>query len=254
MIELRELRQGDFSFDENWFVYRSAPDHGGNSVVEEEIVGIVILSQSCDIVRDASERPYLEVCPLVQIKQDSILNEIQKGLRPRYAYVPQAAEQMLVADLDRVMTVDKAHASSWKFQKGCINGQEQRHFASALARKRTRFALPDDIVQRLRPLQTRILKKHPRDSPEGRLLRLMKEIRLLAFPSWESSRTVTLYFFFPEEIEIAPEAENQCALWIDSLGETAGNPTFEGIATHYSALSAWEYRMSVPLDLDHLSG
>ncbi len=44
------------------------------------------------------------------------------------------------------------------------------------------------------------------------------------------------------------------AAWIDSLGETAGNPTFEGIATHYSALSAWEYRMSVPLDLDHLSG
>lgn len=65
MIQLPELRQGDFSFDENWFVYRVAPDGDGESLFEEPIIGIVVLSQSCDIVRDSAERPYLEVCPLV---------------------------------------------------------------------------------------------------------------------------------------------------------------------------------------------
>lgn len=167
MIELPELRQGDFTFDENWFVYRAAPDENGNSLVEEPILGIVVLSQSCDIVRDYTESPYLEVCPLVRIESAHVLSEISKGLHPRYAYVPAAAPEMLVADLDRIMTVDKVVVSAWTFNKGCSTVDQQVRFAAATARKRSRFAFPDEIVQLLRPLQSRIVKKHSKDSPEG---------------------------------------------------------------------------------------
>lgn len=149
MIELPELRQGDFTFDENWFVYRVVPDENGNSLVEEPIIGIVVLSQSCDIVRDYAERPYLEVCPLVRIEEDHLVSEISKGLRPRYAYVPAAAPDMLVADLDRIMTVDKSVVSAWMFQRGCSTVDQQVRFAAATARKRSRFAFPDAIAHLL---------------------------------------------------------------------------------------------------------
>lgn len=44
MPDLLELRQGDISYNEHWFVYRSLSDKYGNTLVEEEIEGIVILS------------------------------------------------------------------------------------------------------------------------------------------------------------------------------------------------------------------
>jgi hypothetical protein len=82
MEDLRELRQGDISYDGKWFVYVSSPDDRGNSIVEEEIEGVVVLSQSCDIVRSYEERPYIELAPLVYIKDKQVIGEIQKGARP----------------------------------------------------------------------------------------------------------------------------------------------------------------------------
>ena len=253
MIELPELRQGDYSFDENWFVYRVAPDKNENSLIEEPIIGIVVLSQSCDIVRDSAERPFLEVCPLVRIEENQLVSEISKGLRPRYAYVPAAAPDMLVADLDRIMTVDKTVVSAWTFQRGCSTVDQQVRFAAATARKRSRFAFPDEIVQLLRPLQSRILKKHSKDSPEGNRLRQLQEIRVVAIPSWIDPESLTFYFIFPEDVEIAPDVEQQCALWTDLVQSPSGESFCDHVATHYSTLSAREYLNSIALDLDHLS-
>jgi hypothetical protein len=175
MTDLLELRQGDFSYNEKWFVYRSTPDKTGNTLVEEKTEGIVILSQTCDIIRSPQDRPYLEVSPLVRIDEPHVLREIRNGSRPRYAYIPAAAADMLAVDLDRVMTIDKAVASEWSFRRGCADTSEQTRFAHAIARKRNRFAFPDELVEVLRPLQQRIIKKHAKNSPEGNLLRILKE-------------------------------------------------------------------------------
>lgn len=254
MEALRELRQGDISYDGKWFVYVSLPDGRGNYIVEEEIEGVVVLSQSCDIVRSYEERPYIEVAPLVLIKDQQVIGEIQKGARPRYAYIPSAASRMLVGDLDRVMTIDKELASEWSFLQGCMTLMEQRQFAAAIARKRSRFAFPDDLVHLLSPLQKRVKKKHSKESPEGRLLRILKEIRIIASPSWEESEvSLTFYFIAPENTEITVELEQQCDRWIDALEETAIYTSFDVQVLPYSALSAWEYINSIPLDLDYLS-
>jgi hypothetical protein len=57
-------------------------------------------------VRTCTSRPFIEVVPLVEVDEPS-LREVQKGRRPQYAYIPGAAGLKLVADLDRVMTVEK---------------------------------------------------------------------------------------------------------------------------------------------------
>lgn len=254
MTDLQELRQGDIIYHEHWFVYLSTPDDSGRTLVEEEVEGFVVLSQTCDIVRSYAERPYLEVCPLVKIEDEQSYQTIQRGMRPRYAYIPAKEPQRLVADLDRIMTVDKSRASNWNLHKGCRTAVEQQKFAQAIARKRNRFAFPDELVELLRTMQRRIVKKHSRNSAEGELLRVLQEIRIAFTPAMEADQiSCFVYFIVADESLITQELEEQCTAWIELINPTSKYISFDAIIASYNGISALEYIKSIPLDLDYLS-
>jgi hypothetical protein len=109
-------RQGDCVLGDHWFVHRintayvvtdagRAAADAGVDLAEQQVVGLVVVSQTCDVVRSCEERPFVEVCPVVEVDEDR-LHEIERGRRPSYASLPLLAAQRLVADLDRVMTVE----------------------------------------------------------------------------------------------------------------------------------------------------
>lgn len=121
---LREWRQGDATLDDGVFLVhladkrfplttfaqeRLADVQAEHNVFEvlSDVHGLAIVTQTCDVVRNCEGREYAEVSPLVQIEPDWI-QDIQKGRRPRYAYLPGLADRNLVVDLDRTMTVEKA--------------------------------------------------------------------------------------------------------------------------------------------------
>lgn len=58
------------------------------------------------------------------------------------------------------MTVEKAVVASWTRTDGCRTDEQRRAFATALSRKRARFAFPDDFVAAARQLQDRLADKH----------------------------------------------------------------------------------------------
>lgn len=69
--ELQTWCQGDFVLGEQWFVHRFNPqfpltpdstkqDAEENDLVESEVKGLVVVTQTCDIVRYCCERPFLE--------------------------------------------------------------------------------------------------------------------------------------------------------------------------------------------------
>ncbi|MGE0867559.1 MAG: hypothetical protein AB7P03_03290 [Kofleriaceae bacterium] len=137
-------RQGDCVLGEHWFAYRV---HGEDPDLREEPVdGFVVLTQTCDIVRQSAERPVLEVCPLVEMEEKHLV-EIERGYRPRYAHVATLSPKRLVADLDRVMSIEKRVAAGWQRVPGWTSDAEARRFANAIGRKRTRFALRRDQLQ-----------------------------------------------------------------------------------------------------------
>ena len=184
---LQAWRQGDCTLEPQWFVHRINPSltltaaglaaaRESAELAEQQVNGLVVVSQTCDIVRACQERPYLEVCPLVRVS-DETLHQIERGRKPAYAYLPQLADRQLVADLDRTMTVEKAMILCWNRIPGCASDPEVRSFAQALARKRARFAFPDDFNLWARKLQGRLVDKHDRDSPEGRALRAPRSAR-----------------------------------------------------------------------------
>jgi hypothetical protein len=266
---LKDWSQGDYVLGAQWFVHRfdpsSAITDASNETIkidatanltESPVQGLVVLTQTCDIVRSCVERAYITVAPLVEV-DEGIARQIERGRRPNYADIPALRSERLVADLDRVMTVEKAIVATWNRGSGCRNAAEARRFAEALKRNRSRFAFPDDFVTDVAPdLSKRLQDKHDKDTDEGRALRALREVRITASPSWEAER-VTLWFWFIHHKEHS-DFENKAwstwlPAWLKLVKNTDRFPAVNGAATTLADMKAEDYVTSDPLDLDYLS-
>lgn len=148
--------------------------------------GLVVITQTCDIRRSSLQRPYIEVCPLVHV-DPTIAASAAAGERPNYAAIPALGDSA-VADLDRVMTVEKGWLSSATIVSGWNTDQEIRRFQAAVARRYQRFAFPDDFTMSMNRLRDKIISRHGKGtSPEGQLFAVLKQIRVSADPHWSAN-------------------------------------------------------------------
>jgi hypothetical protein len=217
------------------------------------VLGFALVTQTCDIVRSCKDRPFVEVCPLVEV-DNARLKEIERGRRPGYGFLPMLAPQRLVADLDRVMTVEKPVLAEWTRTPGWTTDAEGRAFAAALARKRVRFAFPDDFTALVEELQRRLQEKHDKESPEGRGLRALREIRVQATPSWDGPEVTLLSWFVRQDAD--SEGTGWPGLldaWLRLVPATGRFSTVHGQVASLEEMNALDYVGSDPLDLDHLS-
>ena len=263
---LAEWRQGDCALGEHRFVHRIDPsvpvtDAGRDAskedddLAEQEVPGFAVVTQTCDVVRSCAERPFVEICPLVEVDDDR-LREIQRSRRPTYAFVPLLSASKLVADLDRVMTVEKPLVAKWKRNPGWTTDAEARAFALALSRKRVRFAFPDDFTTLATKLHNRLADKHGKDTDEGRGLRALREIRVHASPSWDAPQIDIFFWFVRYESDVDFEGKNWADLlkeWLKLVQTTGRFKSIEGQVLTLQDMNAGEYVDSDPLDLDYLS-
>lgn len=165
--------------------------------ISTEVESLVVLTQTCDIVRSSSKRPYIEVCPLIRV-DSSIATAAAAGERPSYAALPTLGNDA-VADLDRVMTVEKGWLSLAGYVQGWTTDSEIRKFQATVARRYERFAFPDDFTRVAAKLRDKIVSRHGKlTSPEGQLFSTVTQVRVRADPHWSSSDVeVTLSFILP---------------------------------------------------------
>lgn len=259
-------RQGDCVVENDWFLYRTnienpLTDDGKAAAVEgaenaeTSVYGFAALTQTCDLVRSCADRPFVEVSPLVEVN-DQVLHEIERGRRPSYGYIPGVADRRLVADLTRVMTVEKGVVAVWERIEGCRTDEDARRFSLALARKRARTAFPDDFTEFASPLRDRMLEKHDKQSDEGRALRALREIRVRAAPSWDADAVELTFWFIRNDDEPAfePEDWEHCQTALPEPQSTFGRfVRVDGVVLTLDDLTGRDYVESDPLDLDHLS-
>lgn len=253
---LAKWRQGDCVLGEAWFVHRTTPpSEDGADLHETAVAGMVIVTQSCDVVRAFDKRPFVEISPLVELSQDDF-DLAARGRRPQYAVVPALADERLVADLDRTMTVEKSVVATWERVAGCRTDDESRAFASALARKRERFAFPDDFNTLVHKLRDRVQEKHDKQSDDGRALRDLREIRVQAAPAW-NAEAVDLFFWFIREA-VGPAAPQKpwpdfLKKWLAMVVPQGRFTSVHGQVVALEDMSARDYVDSDRLDLDYLS-
>ena len=272
---LKVWRQGDVSLDDNLKVFHLAdlsrphsdvskevskdkPKQTNITTVLDSVEGIVMLTQTCEIVRCCLERPFVEIAPLIKLKGDEV-EEVRRLKRPRYAYIPSVADKCYVADLDRPCTVEKVIVAGWNRKSGWQDDDEFRNFSKTLTRKRSRFAFPDDFVTAAQKLQSHLKQKHNRQSKEGKYLRALREIRVRAAPSWDSDQ-VELTWYFIRNDETADELD-QWDFYIEKwLKKFEQGSRFrieedydEFVSYRLNDLTAEEYVESSHLDLDQLS-
>ena len=226
----------------------------GATPVLDEVRGVVMLSQTCDVVRGCRARPFVEAAPLIEVSEP-LVEEIRRFKRPAFAYVPSTVGDRLVADLDRTMTVEKALIAGWTHIPGWETDDELRDFAYALARKRSRFAFPDDFVAATRRLQEHLVDKHIKQTDEGAYLRALREIRVRAAPSWDDGEVQLSWWFIkeadPVDVQVDwPTFLDQCLALFDQTGRFRLDPP---IACRLEGMTARDYVESDHLDLDRLS-
>lgn len=260
---LHVWRQGDLALDEKWFVQvadgkdpltsESAESGPGLIALTVTCEGLVVVTQTCDVVRKCRERPFVEVSPLIKVDEDE-LRRITRGEIPARATI--AARPDLVADLDRTMTVEKSVVSEWTRTAGWSSDEDIRRFADALKRKRGRFAFPDRFVSAVSKLRKRIIGKHGRNTDEGRALAALQEIRVTAAPAWDApSYEVFLTFIRPESTPEISDAvwSDQVEGWLDLCEPSGAITSVDGTVMTLSQMTAKEYVDSDRLDFDYLS-
>jgi len=262
---LCDWQQGDCVLGEHGFVFRLDPRRplseaaieaaaAGGDLAETVVCGLVVLTQTCDVIRTCRERAFLEVAPLVEVSEQE-MHPIARGRRPQYAYLPGIAPRRLVADLDRVMTIEKAVVLGWQRMVGCHHDDHARALTRALVRKRARPAFPDDFVAATRKLQQRLQAKHNKGSGEGRALQALREIRVRAAPSWQAAQVDVLFWFIREEDQSDFEGTGWASYldqWL-ALVVRGGRFNVHGQVATLEDLTAKDYVESDSLDLDHLS-
>lgn len=263
---LRTWRQGDCVLGEHWFVHRINPSIGLTDAAREaikadvdlaetQVNGFVVVTQTCDVVRLCTERPFVEICPLIEVDADR-LNSIKSGRLPTFAFLPQLADRRLVADLNRVMTIEKSVAASWERTPGWSTDEEGRRLQLALARKRSRFAFPDDFTSFAKRLQSRLSDKHTKDSDEGRGLRALREIRVQVSPSWDANPIRLMFWFIRHDHNPHFEGRNWVDLmtaWLGLLPPSGRFTIVNGQVAVLRDLTAEDYVFSDSLDLEHLT-
>lgn len=273
---LQAWRQGDVSLDVGLeflhFADLSRPHSPASAQVAEELAhdreaieagptpvldavrGVVMLSQTCDVVRGCRNRPFVEVAPLIEVPGRWV-EEIRRLKRPAFAYVPATVGERLVADLDRTMTVEKAIVAGWTRISGWETDDDLRDFARALARKRSRFAFPDDFVAATRSFQERLTDKHNRQTDEGAHLRALREIRVRAAPSWDDGEVRLSWWFIKDAdpVDAPVDWSSFVDQWLALFDQTGRFRLESPIACRLDDMTARDYVESDHLDLDRLS-
>lgn len=222
-----------------------------------KLEGVVLVSQTCDIVQSPTTRPFITVGALCRLSGGDA-SAAAAGHIPRYVQIPALPADYFV-DLDRLASVRKARLSKWPRIQGCDTDEEARRFSRSVGRYFSRFAFPDDLNPALKPLVQRLKEKRRRDSTEGRAVDALIDVRLIADPNWEAERIRTnIVFLLPptghrSDPYTDEEWEEQVASWMSRCQPHGVITDLQGFAVRVDEWSVSEYLASDPLDLDYLS-
>lgn len=172
----------------------SDPEGGPVRAIDSDVDAVALISQTCDIVRSSAARPYVKVSPVVTLT-GQVLANATSGRVPRYAALPGLGDDVF-ADLDRCTTITKSVLAGMDQARGCPDDNSIAAFGDAVARHHGRFAFPNFVDAALAPLSSQMAKRARKNTPEGRCVDALVEIRAVAKPEWDADVPITIDLTF----------------------------------------------------------
>ncbi|MEV0553838.1 hypothetical protein AB0I27_10305 [Streptomyces sp. NPDC050597] len=200
---------------EGVYLATDTSDEPDLAIVEtEEPLGYAIISQTCDVIREVSRQPYIQICPVCKVS-DALASQARKAESTLAVWLPELGDDICV-DLTRAFTAEKSVLIGQEPAHGVISDDQIRRFAMVVSRRFGRFAFPDDLHNSLNRMRSRLLEKHGRDSDEGFALRNIYQIRAEGYPDW-SADLVEVILHFILEPGILLDAEDRPDLEFDAV-------------------------------------
>ncbi len=253
---LTEWRQGDFTTDASVAIRLAHHEkHGPRPKGSKDHKGMVVVSQTCDIIREVEKQGTVIVASLIEVSPEIYAN-VRRKSAPRYIVMPEAGEN-IVADLTTMMTVEKPLVAQWSRVVG-FNDRERINFSRAVALFFSRPAFPDSLVCSLGKFRKEVLRKGPKSSTEfGKILNCVEEFRINEIADGQYQLLVFLVEM-PEldgkrnrdEIAQMVESSVRVALGDSGLEALIDTPI---LVTTADDQTARDYLNSIPLDLNILS-
>ena len=239
------------------FLDRSDDEDSYEAVFDNDVEGCVVISQTCDVVRETEIIPNVTVCPLVKIDAKRRAN-IERGSAPRYAIIDNLPDESLVIDFSRAMSVSKRLLVTWERQRGCESDHQSTELARALERFFGRFAFPDAFHESIKSLRKTVFGKHEKNSDLGRAWRSIREIRVRPHASWTDEDIVPVTFIIVLEEDSVREIKEWEKIYKEIADKFTGIPWKSPFKLHddglyltkFADMTAEEYLNSYHLDLD----
>lgn len=215
--KLLKWRQGDYALGVGGFLFADVPEEGDAfdaRLADDEVAGLVVVSQTCDIIRLTDDKRFVAVCPLVS-RESKHWKEIASGRFPSLTTLEHAPSEGVFVDLARIMSVSKPLLASWDRQDGFTTTERAIRFAAAIERKMGRFAFPDDFDGATKLFQARVRERHSKtQSPIGKVYRSIDQLRFIASPHWEADAVeiTMLAVLHPKDKRVATDDEIRAEL------------------------------------------
>lgn len=229
----------------------------GFGAVVAEANHVVIVTQTCDIVRDCREYAHITLAGVVTLA-GNMAQEALRGRRPRFVALPDLGPDCF-ADTSLLVSAEKTILLGVESISAVVSDVSRRRFAEGVGRAFERSALPDDLVLALNGLTQRIKQKHDKDSKEGRALRLLEDIRIRGLPSWTADEIDVRVLFCPPTQDEA----NDCMApdeWDDMIEKWVGRAEPQGVIRSiegdwlpFDQMTARDYLDTDCLDFEYLS-
>lgn len=159
--------------------------------------GIVILSQTCDVLSKSKER--VIVAP-VRVAGKELFANASRGKTPLFIPISErdSRDAFRVIDLMYCFSIPKSNISQGITHRELVNVEDATdvmQFSNRLARLFTRFPFPDEIHDFLKKLQDKVRSKSGKtNSPLGAALECVKYIRI-SCSDWNSKHRHIAFFF-----------------------------------------------------------
>ena len=171
-------------------------------------LGVVIISQTCDIVQESASKANLTVAPLVDPTAANISNA-KRGRSATLLYLDgeqdggeAVADLQFVSSLPKVEIIGRTLIARHATEPS-VSGQRQ--LAHRIGRAYTRFAFPDEVVPFLKRLRDMARKKANTMSAFGRVIDFVSDLRVSS-DQWQSpDRQLRIYVVVSAQMLMNPE-------------------------------------------------